>query len=231
MHKYRTSQSGDPEPSESAPNEQTSPESAPNEQTSPESDRDHRTDPRVPRMRAWERLAYKFSNNGREAAASSITSVEEEFRQYSTSMLPVLGSIESLKFWQVRIGLHFRLQYIILKFDFSQANECVFPTLFAMAMDYLPIQSSSVPCERAFSSSAETDTKKRNRIHPALMEVLQLLKYAYKMKGALDFTQGILTNEAHLAPSDGDLLADLAMESNPRALDSVLSTVGLYELD
>ena len=221
MHKYHTSQSGDPEPSKSAPNEQTS----------PESDRDHRTDPHIPRMRAWERLAYKFSNNGREAVASSITSVEEEFQQYSMSMLPVLGSIESLKFWQVRIGLHFQLQYIILKFDFSQANECVFLTLFAMAMDYLPIQSSSVPCECAFSSSVETDTKKRNWIHPTLMEVLQLLKYAYKMKGALDFTQGILTNEAHLAPSDGDLLADLAMESNPRALDSVLSTVGLYELD
>ena len=220
MHKYRASQQGDsvePEPSESAPNEQTLPG---------ESDR---TDLHAPRMRAWERLAYKFSN-GSSAAASSITSVEEEFRQYSTSMLPRLGSIESLKFWQVRVGSHFR-QYIILNFHFSQANESVFPTLFAMAMDYLPIQSSSVPCERAFSSSAETDTKKRNRIHPALMEALQLLKYAYKMKGSLDFTRGILSNEADLAPHDGDLLADLAREPNSRALDSMLSAIGLYELD
>ena len=223
MHKYRASQQGDavePEPSESAPNEQTL----------PESDDSDRTDLHAPRMRAWERLAYKFSNNGSSAAASSITSVEEEFRQYSTSMLPRLGSIESLKFWQVRIGLHFR-QYIILKFYFLQANESVFPTLFAMAMDYLPIQSSSVPCERAFSSSAETDTKKRNRIHPALMEALQLLKYAYKMKGSLDFTRGILSNEADLAPNDGDLLANLVREPNSRALDSVLSAIGLYESD
>ena len=226
MYKYRASrasQPGDsvaPEPSESAPNEQTSPES-------------DRTDPHAPRMRAWERLAYKFSNNGSPATASSITSVEEEFHQYSTitTILPRLGSIESLKFWQVRIGLHVRWQYIILKFYFSQANDVVFPTLFAMAMDYLPIQSSSVPCERVFSSSAETDTKKRNRIHPALMEALQLLKYAYKMKGSLDFTRGILTNEADLAPSDRDLLADLVNERNSRALDSVLSAVGLYESD
>ena len=178
MHKYCASQQGDsvkPEPSESAPNEQTLPSKS------------DRTDLHAPRMWAWERLAYKFSNNGSSAAASSITSVEEEFRQYSTSMLPRLGSIESLKFWQVRVGSHFR-QYIILNFHFSQANESVFPTLFAMAMDYLPIQSLSVPCERAFSSSAEMDTKKRNRIHPTLMEALQLLKYAYKMKGSLDFT-------------------------------------------
>ena len=219
MHKYRASQQGDavePEPSESAPNEQTLPES-------------DRTDLHAPRMWAWERLAYKFSN-GSSAAASSITSVEEEFHQYSTSMLLRLGGIESLKFWQVRVGSHFR-QYIILNFHFSQANESVFPMLFAMAMDYLPIQSSSVPCERAFSSSAETDTKKRNRIHPALMEALQLLKYAYKMKGSLDFTRGILSNEADLALNDGDLLANLVREPNSRALDSMLSAIGLYELD
>ena len=102
-----------------------------------------------------------------------------------------------------------------------------------MAMDYLPIQSSSVPCERAFSSSAETDTKRRNRIHPALMEALQLLKYTYKMKGSLDFTQGLMTTEADLALLAGsrDLLADLAAERNSEALDSVLSAVGLYESD
>lgn len=100
-----------------------------------------------------------------------------------------------------------------------------------MAMDYLPIQSSSVPCERAFSSSAETDTKKRNRIHPALMEALQLLKYTYKAKGSLDFMRGLATTEADLVPTDGDLLADLVKERNSEALDSVLSAVGLYESD
>jgi hypothetical protein len=54
-------------------------------------------------------------------------------------------------------------------------------------MDYLPIQASAVPCERVFSSSAETDTKKRNRIRPELMEALQVLKYFLK-KSRLNFT-------------------------------------------
>jgi hypothetical protein len=54
-------------------------------------------------------------------------------------------------------------------------------------MDYLPIQASAVACERVFSSSAETDTKKRNRIKPELMEALQILKYALK-KDRLNFT-------------------------------------------
>jgi hypothetical protein len=56
-------------------------------------------------------------------------------------------------------------------------------------MDYLPIQASSVPCERVFSSSAETDTKKRNRISATLMEALQMLKYDFR-KRRLTFTQG-----------------------------------------
>jgi hypothetical protein len=49
-----------------------------------------------------------------------------------------------------------------------------------MAMDYLPIQASSVSCERVFSSSSETDTKKHNRINGLLMEALQMLKFGLK---------------------------------------------------
>lgn len=51
-----------------------------------------------------------------------------------------------------------------------------------MCLDYLPIQASSVPCERAFSSSAETDTKRRNRISPDLFEALQVVKFHIKKK-------------------------------------------------
>jgi hypothetical protein len=69
-------------------------------------------------------------------------------------------------------------------------------------MDYLPIQASAVPCERVFSSSAETDTKKRNRIKPELMEALQVLKFALK-KTRLDFT-GHFHLPEHPSTSDGD---------------------------
>ena|SRR6267378_3101970 len=70
-----------------------------------------------------------------------------------------------------------------------------YPTIFKIAIDYLPIQASAVPCERAFSSSAETDTKKRNRINPGLMEALQMLKFALKKQRPLDFMKGWATSE------------------------------------
>ena len=66
-----------------------------------------------------------------------------------------------------------------------------------MALDYIPIQASSVPCERIFSSSAETDTNKRNRISPLLMETLQILKF-YLKKERLDFTDAWITPEAYM---------------------------------
>ena len=61
-----------------------------------------------------------------------------------------------------------------------QMNEFTFPMFFAMAMDYLPIQASSVPSKRVFSSSSETDTVRRNRIQPPLMEAIQILKFGLK---------------------------------------------------
>ena len=84
-------------------------------------------------------------------------------------------------------------------------------------MDYLLIQASSVPCERVFSSAGETDTKKRNRISPALMEALQMLKFLLKKK-RLDFTAGWKTAEAAM-------LGEIKMEVESRSgitLDSLL---------
>jgi hypothetical protein len=87
-----------------------------------------------------------------------------------------------------------------------QVNRLSFPTLFAMAMDFLPIQATSVPCERVFSSSAETDTKKRNRMSPLMMEALQMLKFHLK-KERLNFTRGWVTKEHELV--DYDAVVDL----------------------
>jgi hypothetical protein len=100
-----------------------------------------------------------------------------------------------------------------------------------MAMDYLPIQASAVPSERVFSSSAETDTKKRNRIHPVLMEALQMYKFALK-KDRLDFMKGWVTSESLMvdvgAEDDSDLLASL-LSDHEDTLDKIIAAVGAEE--
>jgi hypothetical protein len=58
-------------------------------------------------------------------------------------------------------------------------------------MDILPIQASSVPCERVFSSSKETITARRNALSPNLVEALQLLKYANKQGKGISFIEGL----------------------------------------
>jgi hypothetical protein len=95
-----------------------------------------------------------------------------------------------------------------------------------MAMDYLPIQASSVPCERIFSSSAETDTKRRNRISPLLMEALQMLKFHLK-KSRLNFTAGWITSEEQMLEDDPDedLLARLLKDNFLDGLDTVIKAV------
>ncbi|KAJ7199055.1 hypothetical protein GGX14DRAFT_573135 [Mycena pura] len=73
--------------------------------------------------------------------------------------------------------------------------------------DFAPIQETSVPAERVFSSSAQTDTKRRNHIGPVLMEALQMLKFTFK-KARLDFME-----EFRAAPeceSEEDFLRILA---------------------
>jgi len=92
-----------------------------------------------------------------------------------------------------------------------------------MAMDYLPIQASAVPCERIFSSSAETDTKKRNRINPLLLEALQMLKFHLK-KERLNFTAGWITSEKQMVDDDPDedLLCKLLEGDYQDALDSAI---------
>ena len=94
-----------------------------------------------------------------------------------------------------------------------QANETRFPTLFAIALDYLPIQASAVPCEQVFSSSGETDVKRRNRIHPMLMEALQMLKFSLKQT-RLNFMKGWMSKERDITETgvddEPDLLATLS---------------------
>jgi hypothetical protein len=98
--------------------------------------------------------------------------------------------------------------------------------LFAIALDYLPIQASSVPCERVFSSAKETDTVKRNRIHPVLMEALQTLKFSLK-KEWFNFTSGWQTAPSKMkrmgnAGTTKDLLAHLLTGDRQATTDALL---------
>jgi hypothetical protein len=115
----------------------------------------------------------------------------------------------------------------------EQLNEAAFPTIFAMALDYLPIQASAVPSEHVFSSSAETDTKKRNRINPLLMESLQMLKFALK-KERLNFTQNWITPESAMSerkpePTGIDLLSSLLQKGKAREADNARLDTGLHD--
>lgn len=87
-------------------------------------------------------------------------------------------------------------------------------------MDILPIQASSVPCERVFSSSKETCSLRRNRLLPQILEVLQILKYAYK-QARLDFTSDDLA-KAKDYEIEGDMtefaVTELLLSGTPESL-------------
>ncbi len=75
-----------------------------------------------------------------------------------------------------------------------QVNKLNYPNLYRLAIDVLPVQASAVVIERMFSSSKETDTLRRNRLNPSLMEALQVLKYRYK-QARLDFGGHLVARE------------------------------------
>jgi hypothetical protein len=107
-----------------------------------------------------------------------------------------------------------------------QINKMEFPTLFAIALDYLPIQAPSIPCERVFSFAKETDTVKRNCIHPVLMEALQTLKFSLK-KEQFNFTSGWQTAPSKMkrtgnAGTTKDLLAHLLTGDRQATTDALL---------
>ena len=104
-----------------------------------------------------------------EQAAADLRSVRNELHRYKEDgVICVEGNrpVDLLRFWE----------------DSQQ----IYPLLFKVALDILPVQASSVPCERIFSSSKETCTLRRNLLSAALLEVLQVLKYLYKQE-RLDF--------------------------------------------
>ena len=64
--------------------------------------------------------------------------------------------------------------------NFLQNNGASYPTLRRIALDYLPCQASSVPCERLFSAGGELATKRRARLGAARFEELQMMKFTWR---------------------------------------------------
>jgi hypothetical protein len=105
------------------------------------------------------------------------------------------------------------LLFILIQISNSkelQDHKDQFPTLFKLAMDILPIQASSVPCERVFSSSKETTTARRNKLDPQVVEALQVLKYGRRNAKQLSFTEGLEETEemSELEKNEETQLAD-----------------------
>jgi len=100
-----------------------------------------------------------------------------------------------------------------------------------MAMDFLPVQATSVPCEQVFSSAKETDTAKQNWISPVLMEALQLLKFSLKKK-RLDFMAGWAMPESAMDGTpkpNRDLLNDLIVGNPKTAMEDILNELNIYD--
>ncbi|KAJ7142793.1 hypothetical protein C8R44DRAFT_924460, partial [Mycena epipterygia] len=100
-------------------------------------------------------------------ASSGQWTVEQEMDDYVSSSIPPRSSTDMIGYW-------------------TNHGSKTWKTIYRRFLDYAPIQATSVPSEQVFSSSAETDTKRRNRTSPLLMETLQMLKFNFK-KTRLNF--------------------------------------------
>ena len=99
--------------------------------------------------------------------------------------------------------------------------------LYVIAIDYLPIQASSVPCKHIFLSAKETDMLKRNQMNPMMMKALQTLKFSLKKdRQSISFTNGWKTAKVEMmeAPktTKDDLLAQLLIGDRQATTDALL---------
>ncbi|KAG8701981.1 hypothetical protein FRC11_011772, partial [Ceratobasidium sp. 423] len=96
-----------------------------------------------------------------EICAHNLGTVEFELNQYiakGTLPMEAMGDIDLAAYWR--------------------AHQHIYPLLYRIAMDVLPIQASSVLSEHAFSLSKMTCTQEQNCLSVSMMEALQVLKHA-----------------------------------------------------
>lgn len=113
-------------------------------------------------------------------------------------------------------------------FCFLKTAPSIYPLLFRIALDVLPVQASSVSSERVFSSSKETCTKRRNRLSPVLVEALQHLKFLFRQQD-LAFEEEMPDPDAQPEPEidEGWIDRDKVAQAMMNGDDSFLSSLGV----
>lgn len=87
-----------------------------------------------------------------------------------------------------------------------------------MALDILPIQASSVPCERLFSGSKQTADERRTKLGAKVFEQLQIMKFAWR------------NNPQDFAAMNSNIIEDIYMHEYMDFLDDEKQTAD-WEID
>ena len=145
-----------------------------------------------------------------------------ELRRYTSTMQrDVTKHTDLVEWWQVSrspfcLGIFFILIVI------PQNNAKLFPTLARIALDVLPSQASSVPCERLFSGTKKIAVDHRAHLKSAVFEELVVMGSAWRpdiydmaawtssQEEEVDFFdfEDMLFNDAEMVAWENDLEKD-----------------------
>src|SRR5882757_9493507 len=102
-----------------------------------------------------------------------------ELRHYTSTMQrDVTKHTDLVEWWQVS-NSPFCLRFFFVLIVAPQNNAKSFPTLAHIALDVLPSQASSVPCEWLFSGTKQIAVDRRARLGSAVFEELAIMKSAW----------------------------------------------------
>ena len=103
-----------------------------------------------------------------------------ELRRYTSTMQrDVTKHTDLVEWWQVSSSPFCprNISFLIVP---RQNNAKLYPTLARIALDVLPSQESSVPCERLFSGNKQIATDRRARLGAAIFEELVVMGSAWR---------------------------------------------------
>lgn len=100
-----------------------------------------------------------------------------ELRRYLAGMQrDVEKDTDIVEWWQV---MTWCTNPVICWVDFAQDHAEIYPTLACIALDVLPSQASSVPCEWLFSGTKQVATDHRASLGSKVFEELTIMKHAW----------------------------------------------------